>query len=47
MARPAVLPLIADLVVRDPKARIEDVLKECAVSYIEVVGHDMQVILDI
>jgi hypothetical protein len=41
------LPLVADPVVRNTKRRAEDVLKECPESDIEVVGHDMGVVLDI
>ena len=41
------LLLVADLVVRNPKIRTEDVLQECSESNIEVVGHDMRVILDV
>jgi hypothetical protein len=47
MARTAMLPLVADPVVRNTKIRAEDVLKERAESNIEVVGHDMRVVLDI
>jgi len=47
MAGTAMLPLVADPVVRNPKVRTEDVHEECAVSNIEVVGHDMGVVLDI
>jgi hypothetical protein len=47
MARAAMLPLVADPVVRNTKIRAEDVLKEGPESNIEVVGHDMGVVLDI
>ena len=41
------LPLVADLVVRNTKIRTEDVLKEGPESDIKVVGHDVGVVLDI
>jgi len=42
-----VLLLVADLVVRDTKTRVEDVLKERLELNIKVVGHDVQVVLDV
>ena len=47
MARAAMLPLVADPVVRNTKIRTEDVLKEGPESDIKVVGHDVGVVLDI
>jgi hypothetical protein len=47
MARAAMLPLVADPVVRNTKIRAEDVLEECPESNIEVVSHDVGVVLDI
>ncbi len=47
MARAVILLLIADLVVRNTKIQVEDVLKEGPESNIEVVGHDIGVVLDI
>ena len=41
------LPLVADPVVRDTKTRAEDVLKERPEPNIEVVGHDVRVVLDV
>ena len=47
MARVAVLLLVVDLVVRNTKTRAEDVLKERLEPNIEVVGHDVRVVLDV
>ena len=47
MARAAILPLVADLVVRDPELRADDVLQERPEAEVEVVGHDIRVVLDI
>jgi hypothetical protein len=47
MARTAMLPLVADPVVCNPKIRAEDVLEEGPESNIDVVGHDIGVVLDI
>ena len=47
MARVAVLLLVVDLVVRNTKTRAEDVLKERLEPNIKVVGHDIQVVLDV
>ena len=47
MARAAMLLLVVELVVRNPKIRTEDVLKERPESNIEVVGHEIGVVLDI
>jgi len=41
------LPLVAGLVVRNLEERAEDVLEERAESDIEVVGHDIGVVLDV
>ncbi len=41
------LPLVVGPVVRNAKRRTDDVLKEHLESDIEVVGHDMRVVLDI
>ena len=41
------LLLVADLVVRNTKTRAEDVLKERLEPNIEVVGHDVRVVLDV
>ena len=42
-----VLLLVVDLVVCDTKTWAEDVLKERPELNIEVVGHDIQVVLDV
>jgi hypothetical protein len=47
IARAAVLPLVADLVVRNTKTQAEDVLKECLELNIKVVGYDVRVALDV
>jgi hypothetical protein len=47
VARAAMLPLVAGPVVCNAKGRTDDVLKERLETDIEVVGHDMGVVLDI
>jgi hypothetical protein len=41
------LPLVAGLVVCNTKRQTDDVLKERLETDIEVVGHDMRIVLDI
>ena len=47
MARATMLPLVADLVVCDPKLQADDMLQECPEAEVEVVGDDIGVVLDI
>jgi hypothetical protein len=47
MAGTAMLPLVADPVVRNPKTRTEDVLKEGPESNIKVVGDNVGIVLDV
>ncbi len=47
MARATMLLLVVELVVCNPKIQTEDVLKERSESNIEVVGHEIEVVLDI
>ena len=42
-----ILSLIVDPVVCNPKLQVDDILQECLEAEVEVVGNDIEVVLDI